>query len=241
MFSRHQAKQLPRGIACNHNGKTYYCQKLTPRDVYTFHKSFYSCKSKIEQDGFILKYCRCSKPKRERHIKENSSRKSISVKYFIKKAECRKFEIQVCQKTFLNTLCISKDRVQRVAKRHLETGLMPLENRGGDRVSVKYEAKRIAVRQFIENLKGVESHYCRAKVDNRQYLQSGLSISKLWRLYNEASDLDHKVKRSFFQSIFTKEYNIGFKAPVTDACSKCIELSEKIKSERDINNKKKLS
>src|SRR5258705_9616160 len=49
-----------------------------------------------------------------------------------------------------------------------------------------------------------------------------------------------KVKRSFFRSIFTLNYNIGFGSPVTDACSRCMELSENIKSETDASKKKDL-
>lgn len=155
----------------------------------------------------------------------------------MKKSDCEKFEVQVCQKTFLNILQISRDRVTRIAKRHLEAGTLPRENRGGDSTSKKFDEQRTAVRKFIESLKGVESHYCRSKVDSRQYLPCDLNISKLLKMYNDSCDQALTVKRSFFHSIFSKEYNIGFGSPVTDACSKCIELTEKIKSEKDREKK----
>nr|XP_022907523.1 uncharacterized protein LOC111419015 [Onthophagus taurus] len=238
---RYSSPNLPCFPICKHNGKTFHCKKLTGLDIYNFHRNFYLHKNKVEQDAFILKYCSHDKPKRQnRNLKEGSSRKSVAIKYFVKKCRYEKYKIQVCQQTFLQILHVSKDRVQRICRNHLNTGLMPKENRGGDRISTKFVEKRIAVKRFIENLKCVESHYCRSKTDSRQYLPSGLSISKLWRTYNSNVNSEHHVKRTFFQKIFTNDYNIGFGTPVTDACSKCIELSERIKQEMRPNEKNKL-
>ena len=51
---------------------------------------------------------------------------------------------------FLGNLRVSKDRVGLVCKRHLQTGLPPVEKRGGDTRSKKYEMKRLAIKEFIE-------------------------------------------------------------------------------------------
>lgn len=56
----------------------------------------------------------------------------------------------------------------------------------------------------------------------------------MWRLYQEKQeDVTLKVKECYFRNIFVNNYNIGFKTPSTDVCSKCLKLKEKIKVERN--------
>lgn len=83
---------------------------------------------------------------------------------------------------------------------------------------------------FINQLKCVESHYCRGK-SNRKYLPSELNVKKLWRVYSsETGQL--AVKLSFFCKIFNTQYNVDFGTPRTDVCSTCLSLREKIKQEK---------
>lgn len=42
-----------------------------------------------------------------------------------------------------------------------------------------------------------------------------------------------RVKEWYFRNVFNKEYNVGFGTPLTDACSLCISLKEKLKREMD--------
>nr|CAH7751566.1 unnamed protein product [Callosobruchus chinensis] len=207
------------------------------RDIREFHANFYSNETKIEQDAFLLKYIAISKPKRESCTKANSSRKGVAVQYYVKLVASKTFQLQVCQNTFLGILHVSKDRVQRIARNNILTGKVPVEKRGGDTRAAFYEDRRKSVKSFIEKLKGIESHYCRSKNIQRQYLSSDLNISKLYRMYNESVQGNLKVKKTFFREIFLRDYNIGFGSPVTDACSKCIELSERIKAEKDEQKK----
>lgn len=91
---------------------------------------------------------------------------------------------------------------------------------------------------FINQLKCVESHYCRGK-SNRKYLPSELNVKKLWRVY--LSKTGHlAVKQSFFRNIFNTQYNVGFGTPRTDVCSTCLSLMEKIKQEKDPGKKTEL-
>lgn len=148
--------------------------------------------------------------------------------------------MSVCQKTFLNALQIKKDRVQGVMNRFYKSDGSPLkENRGGDRKTTVFEAKRLSVQWFIEKFKGQESHYCRSQT-NRLYLPAGLNIRKMWRMYNNARDAELKVKQSFFRKIFNTYYNIGFGSPRTDVCSTCISLQEQLKVEKDPTKRNEL-
>jgi hypothetical protein len=158
------------------------------------------------------------------------------IRYFVKVSNTENFQIQVCGKTFLAILGISRFRVNRIAKNYALTGELPTEKRGGARNVEKHLRKRESVKAFIEKLKCVESHYCRGK-SSRQYLPSELNIVKLMKMYNSSVEDHLKMKRTFFRNIFCQCYNIGFNTPVTDACSRCIELREKIKVEKDVNKK----
>lgn len=207
-------------------------------DIQEFHSAFYSSTNKQIQDTFILKYIDIKKTKRDRAKKPGSTRKKIALSYFVKVHHTDKFQMQVCQKTFLNILHVTKSRVQRVANRYTKSGQMPVERRGGARLG-KYAEKRISVKRFIEKFKCTESHYCRGK-STRQYLSCGLSIKKIMEMYNNSHPSNLKVKRSFFRKIFTVHFNIGFGTPVTDACSRCIELTERMKNAKDNELKKDL-
>ena len=94
-----------------------------------------------------------------------------------------------------------KKRIQRVCKRHFETGMCATENRGGDHRSKAFEAPRHAVKAYIE------SHYCRNTSTNKQYLSSTLTIKKLFDFYNSSCTEDNlKVNYEFFRKIFVTDY-----------------------------------
>lgn len=210
-------------------------------DIANFHKTFYLHQTKLEQDNLILKFCQVRDIKRKRTSNEDRvNKRTFSVIYNIPKAGILKL-IPVCRDAFTGILGIGKDRVNGVLKRFRETGEMAFESRGGDRISVKYSAKRESVMKFIETFKVIESHYCRNRT-NRKYLPSTLNISKMWRMY--CQKMKHNpillVKKSYFSMIFNSKYNIGFGSPRTDVCSLCLQLSEKIKIEKDENVKKNL-
>nr|CAH7760115.1 unnamed protein product [Callosobruchus chinensis] len=207
------------------------------RDIREFHANFYSNETKIEQDAFLLEYIAISEPKKKRCTKANSSRKGVAVQYYVKLVASITFQLQVCQNTFLGILHVSKDRVQRIARNHILTGKLPVEKRGGDTRAAFYEDRRKSVKSFIEKLK-IESHYCRSKNIQRQYLSSDLNISKLYRMYNESVQGNLKVKKTFFREIFLRDCNIGFGSPVTDACSKCIQNCPRELKQKRMNKRK---
>jgi len=74
----------------------------------------------------------------------------------------------------------------------------------------------------------MESHYCRA-TSKRKYLDSTLSISKMYELYIQdckEKRLDHKYFVSCtvsekYRKIFCEEYNLSFYKPKKDQCFLC--------------------
>lgn len=52
----------------------------------------------------------------------------------------------------------------------------------------------------------------------------------MWRMYqNKQEDETLKVRQCFFRNIFNTNYNIGFKTPRQDVCSRSSELTDEIK------------
>ncbi|KAL0868250.1 hypothetical protein ABMA27_007781 [Loxostege sticticalis] len=201
---RYKPKSLPKFPSCNHNQKSFRCMLVTCQDIRKFHKKIY------------------------KSIKNTAnSKRKLTIKYNVPVSGGNLKP--VCQKTFLDSLQIKKDRVQGVMNRvYLSDGSPLKENRGGDRK--------------VHNLKlkgWIESHYCRSQ-KNRIYLPSGLNIRKMWRMYNQERDEELKVKQSFFRKIVNTSYNFGFGSPRTDVCSTCISLQERLKTEKDPSKRNEL-
>lgn len=186
-----------------------------------------------------MKYSEASSPKRTRIINNKRGKCSMSVKYFIYNTNTRE-KVQVCQKAFLDTLLLSKNRVNNVISKNLKNGCMPTEQRGGDRRSKTFEGKLKSVIQFIKTFNIIENHYCRNKTSSRLYLNSDLNIKKMWRFYNTRVDETFKVKESFFRHVFRTRFNIGFGRPRVDECSTCISLNERLKQEKHCDDKQNL-
>ncbi|XP_072398779.1 uncharacterized protein [Diabrotica undecimpunctata] len=92
----------------------------------------------------------------------------------------------------------------------------------------------------IESFPHVESHYCRAN-SQRQYLDSSLTIKKMYELYTEVciSSSKQPVKESFYRSTFSNQYNLHFHVPKKDRCDLCEEV--KVQTQNDTLTEEKKS
>lgn len=103
------------------------------------------------------------------------------------------------------------------------------------------------VKVHIESFPKVQSHYCR-QTSSREYLESTLSINKMYELYQERCKEENKqpVKASFYRYIFCNEYNIFFHVPKKDRCDLCEEIKllmkeEKLSAEKNEDYKKHIT
>lgn len=227
---------MPPGLPrCNHDAenKQFKCCKLTILDIQNFHGQFYKTNNKKDQDAFLLKHCRVSRVKRRRPRVGQRQPTQNTTKLFVRKRNSVKL-IRVCQKTFINILGITENRIRKVSRTFASTGSIVEEKRGGDHTSAKNILKLREVKKFIESFQCLESHYCRSTV-MRKYLPSTLNIRKMWRMFNQSNEV--QVRECYFRSIFNRCYNLGFGTPRTDTCSKCNELLERIKKSTDSTEK----
>lgn len=167
-FIRYTPKLLPKMPKCNHKSEKslFKCKHVRGHDTTSFVKGFYEARSKLGQDAFILMYSKIHSPKNT-HRRKHGSGKTFRVEHFIRTRNGKL--LRICQKTFIGILNITKLRVKGVCSCHLQTGSAPVENRGGDRKTTTFLAKKEAVIQFIKQYKVVELHYCRSKNSGRQY------------------------------------------------------------------------
>lgn len=149
--------------SCNHKSGPFKCDELGMQDVRGMHQNFYATPDRQVQNEFILKFITVRNPIRRRS-KLNLQRTKVSIRCFHNK-QCNGIvtRIHVCKQNFVNTLCISKDRVQSLCNTFSEEGTTPVDKRGGDTRSNALTNKQEAIRAFTNSIQPVEKHYSRAK------------------------------------------------------------------------------
>lgn len=229
---------------CGHGNKGHFqCQDLSRQDVRKIHQKFYEQPDHQWQNNFIIQHVSVVTPKRICTPAGIPSRRKVSTHFSLpKRREDVVENVRVCRAAFLDILQVGRDRVNRVCKTFLTTGSAPVcETRGGDRRSHKYVNKREAVKHHIKTFKPLQSHYCRGKHIQRQYLPSDLSVQKMWSMYTEQNPDNLHVQYEYYRSIFNEEFNIGFGSPCVDKCSTCTQLESRISAERNTPERNNLS
>ncbi|XP_046666533.1 uncharacterized protein LOC124358283 [Homalodisca vitripennis] len=164
-LQRYSPKAMPNYPTCGHRGKCLNCSLLTMVDIKEFHAAFYTVRTKMSQDAFILKYCSVSTPVRYRPRSGDRGKKTIKYKYFVKNQVGNR--IEVCRRAFLGILGITKHRVEGVFTRFKKEGSdIPVETRGGfrkdcnDRVfggierEINKKEKIVKVEEYHESFSG---------------------------------------------------------------------------------------
>lgn len=147
---------------------------------------------------------------------------------------------RVCQTFFLNTLSISKNRIYYHFKHICDpsTGVVNEIRKGKHVKHATSNETMERIREHIKSFPVVDSHYCRAST-SRQYLEEGLTISKMFRFFQQKFP-EHSTSLSTFTGIFKKEFNLGFFVPKKDQCDRCV-LFQKNKQNNTLDEKFKKS
>ena len=140
----------------------------------------------------------------------------------------------ICRQAFFSVHGITEKRVRSVLGKQSVTATTRLECRGKDIPRNKISSERKAlVKQHIESLATVSSHYSRAKSPFRKYLSPGSSVNGAFHAYvewlKEKNSNEVPVKEDYYRRVFVNEYNIGIEPPSVDDCNICAKLNIKIK------------
>ena len=90
-------------------------------------------------------------------------------------------------------------------------GTVSVPTQGGHGLNKTSQEAINTVKEHIQSFAVVDSHYCRAQI-KRKYLYPGLSINKMYQLYNEKCKDDNiqPVKQNIYSAIFNNDYNLVF-------------------------------
>jgi len=154
--------------------------------------------------------------------------KHTSVAYYLPLEESKK---RVCKNMFLKTLSISNRAVLTAIANKTEAGIFAGSDGRGCQPSRNKTAVEVmnAVHEHISSFPKTESHYCR-KDTNRQYLESGLTVKKMYSLYldmckKKYGEMHKPVSEAIYRRTFVEEYNLGFYHPKKDQCSECTKFN----------------
>jgi len=193
-------------------------------------KCRFNCANKVDDDTRLTifnEYWNLQSYERQRdficsHVLERESLGSPTKK---KKQVARTFSFQVkgqnlrvCKQFFISTLGIGRKTVETALKKKSNTSSPIRDKRGRHTPYNKTPTEDLdSVREHIESFPVLESHYSR-KDTNRKYLNTDLSIRKIYELYKtEFQKNRHKfVKELVYRHIFCSEYNISFHKPKKD-------------------------
>ena len=135
--------------------------------------------------------------------------------------------VQVCKNTFCVLHGIAKRRVEGVAAQLVDGVVIASDERGKHKSrphSVPDEVKE-KIREHIKLFPRRKSHYSRSSNRKREYLDEGLSISRMYRLYLEKHEpgagATPQAKEWLYRKIFNEEFNLSFGYPRSDTCETC--------------------
>ncbi|CAH1114904.1 unnamed protein product [Psylliodes chrysocephalus] len=152
---------------------------------------------------------------------------------------------RVCKQFFLRTFNISVRRFQTVCKKTTDLNMTEPDKRGKKEPPNKIkESSKNFVISHINMFPKYSSHYSRKDNLNAKYISGELSISKMYKLYEEfcIEKQELPVKESYYRFIFNTEFNLRFHKPYNDTCSRCDNLQNLVKhstNEDEITNTKR--
>ena len=173
-----------------------------------------------KQRGFICEHIIQSSTKRSSKRKETSN-------FF--HLPCDSNKVRVCKAFFLSVLNISKKTVELALQKKQHGSFIGSDRRGRQSSANKTpETDKTFIREHISSFPTVSSHYTR-KDTQRKYLDSGLSIRKVYQLYQDKCGQLQKRCCSFniYRQVFCEEFNLSFHKPKKDQCSICTLYDER--------------
>ena len=189
--------------------------RVTRPIVEALFKEYWDLGNYDSQTSYLQKLILPVPVKRRRTLFPEESRRSTSVAYVLKYQES---EFKVCKRGFMSIFGIGEKRC-RVAMLKVTLGKTTVpDQRGRQATATKFEGpKAELVRDHINMLPTMTSHYSRAKSKLRKYLDSNLTVRKLYDLYVDHMQTEHPdvetVSFNYYSNVFRLEFNIGFAPP----------------------------
>lgn len=222
--------KAPKEIDCSRC--RFKCTQFNEEDRAAICSTYWKLEDYCRKKDFILNNVKSHVVQRRRTRKgDGKGRKNAKELFFTKNSE----PIRVCQNFFLKTLCISNGPLNTAFKKMNEIGIFNSDDQRGTHIpSNKLPIDDVQeIKDHIESFPVTESHYTR-KSSNKMYLDSKLSISKMYSLYKERCDQKKQKPASIttYKRIFGKEYNYSFFKPKKDQCALCMRYKNSTEEDR---------
>ncbi|XP_072375619.1 uncharacterized protein [Diabrotica undecimpunctata] len=173
------------------------------------------------QKDYIL-CCVASKEPTCRRVRSGTGALKTASRYYHFLNQGKK--IRVCKNFFLRTLCISHGPVDKAFSGANDIGIFAAnDKRGKKKPANKTKPDIIAsIKAHVQSFPTMASHYCRSST-KREYLDSNLSIAKMYELYVEDCKKTGKEYASqiTYRRIFGTNFNLSFFNPKKDQCLTC--------------------
>ncbi|CAH0692027.1 unnamed protein product [Spodoptera exigua] len=215
-----QAKK-PKHVNCIVKCRYQCMNHFSEDDRVKLCKDYWKINDNVSQKQFLLHQIVAKPIKTMKTGIPNEKHRSATYEYYFTKDDQQH---RVCKDFFLKTLCISKGPVNEAIKYKNEFGNYEGQDRRGSRAPINKTdaASEQKIIDHINSFPRLESHYCRKK-SKRQYLDSKLSISKMYELYKEELVTAGEEPCSFYvyKRIFGSQFNLSFFKPKKDLCIIC--------------------
>ncbi|XP_072399150.1 uncharacterized protein [Diabrotica undecimpunctata] len=187
---------------------------------------YWQLKDRNRRANFISSLI-CIVDKKTIRVRSNSDRvRKFSCKYEVcvngkREKICKKCLIATFGETnaFINQIIVNRHSSVSAIIIDDQRGLNSPKNKWSEQVLNEVVA-------HIRSFPAYESHYCR-QTTSKLYLQSDLTIAKMYRLYKENTEIKNCVSMTIYSAKF-HELGLKFKKPQKDTCSKCDSLAIKI-------------
>jgi hypothetical protein len=225
-YTSRRGKLVPAKIVKSAKNKTCFnncrfscSKKLSVSERESIFEDFYKLSQKEKYLFYGKTTERCTKTD-----KDKVSRRRYTFLYYLDVGNDRH---RVCKDYYLGTLAISQKPIYNFHenKKDPVSGIPSADKRGQHAKKVISVGQKMTIRKHIESFPTVESHYTRSS-SKRMYLESNLSLIKMYDLYVEKCNETHEipVKQSYYRYLFTTEYNLDFHMPKSDRCDLCEQI-----------------
>ncbi|CAH1286836.1 unnamed protein product [Chrysodeixis includens] len=156
-----------------------------------------------------------------RRVKEGAAktRNQNCVFHFTVNGESKR----TCKFFFINTLGISERTLRTVieGRNSSSTGVIPEGKRGKHAHHNQISPEILqSVRDHINSVPGIESHYTRANT-TREFIDGSLTVKELHRNYVSNRGTLASASFDMYYRIFNTEFNLSFFVPKKDQCDLC--------------------
>lgn len=207
---------------CKENCRLKCSNKISHLERKIIFENFWKLGNHTRQWDFLARHVKQSDKKQITVSCGSQSRRKFSRAYYLQVGDNLK---KVCKVMFLHTLGISETWVSTALKKIQKGGALETDNRGRhtNRPHTIQSSIKDSVRNHINMFPLVPSHYVR-KDSSKMYLEEGLSIQKMFRLYLnhcKESQINTVATARQYRDILNTEFNIGFFKPKKDQCDYC--------------------